>query len=340
MNNSKLAYLSKYTDSGPSDEKVPKKSKKKKSSKKSKRKDGVDGSAAAAYTSTVVDLDVDDTWMKDDDEGGRINTTEEDGPLIVSGHQWKDQVGDLNASHDHASDDDSGIGRNISRRQRHDSSDEDEPIRRLKRHDSSDEDESIRRRRRHDSSSDESRSQVRRRHDKSDSDVDVRAMDSRPIRKRHDSSDDESDAGSRPTKMSSGHSAGLQNASQFSKAEAILQEKKKRKLAKMKDSGEHSETVYRDNQGRKVDMIAKFNESQREKREKELKEQAEKLETQKGFVQKLQEENLRREEDNIKNAPFARSRDDDQLETMLKETLRAEGKLRFRNFSKQVVFYD
>ena len=150
-------------------------------------------------------------------------------------------------------------------------------------------------------------------------------------RRERDLSEDESEVernSKRPAKMLSGHSAGLQNAASFSKAERKIQEKKMNKLTMMKDSGRNSETVYRDIDGKKVDMVAKFEEHQREKAEKDRVDKEEKANIQKGFVQKLEEQALKRDEEMIKNAPFSRSRNDEELDSMLKDKLRAEGECR------------
>ena len=320
---SKLDYLAKYTDKGISGEQK-KDSKKKKSKKKKSKKGEVRSRAAERYTSTVIDMDVDDAWMQHQDNE---NEVVEEGPVIVSGHQWKDEVGDFE------SDSSPTTGKdklNISSR-RHDSSDDEVVSSRRQRHDSSEDEGWSSRRRRHDSSDEEdisgNRKYRRRRHDSSDEE-DNSDNKMQTKRRERDLSEDESEVErsiKRPAKMLSGHSAGLQNAASFSKAERKIQEKKMNKLTMMKDSGRNSETVYRDKDGKKVDMVAKFEEHQREKAEKDRVDKEEKANIQKGFVQKLEEQALKRDEEMIKNAPFARSRNDEELDSMLKDKLRAEG---------------
>lgn len=319
---SKLAYLSKYTnnDDGkddtegegeePSRKRKKKDKKRKKSSSKKKR-------VADHLESKVVDMD-DDAWMLNKDDESVV---ENDAPVIVSGQQWKDQVGNMTG----AETDDSSRGGNVSSsssvrhgpKRRHDSSSSDDESvvrnRRRARHDSdsSDNDDhssggrgkTMRRRERHDSSSDDERTG-----------------------RRHDSSSDDENELSRSDnnrRMASGHTAGLQDASKFSKAEKSIQEKKRRQLARMKDSGKGSETVYRDKDGRKIDMLKNFEEYQKEAARKLEKEQREKYETQSGFIQKMRHESEQKEVEKMKNAPFARGRNDDELENELKNTLRA-----------------
>jgi len=315
---SKLAYLSKYTnnDDGKDDTEGEEPSRKrKKKDKKRKRSFSKKKRVADHLESTVVDMDDDDWMLNKDDE----SMVENDAPVIVSGQQWKDEVAHMtgaetddssrgNASssssvrrgpkrrHDSLSSDDESMVRN-RRRARHDSdsSDNDE-------HSSGGKGKTMRRRERHDSSSDDERTG-----------------------RRHDSSSDDENELSRSgnRRMASGHTAGLQDASKFSKAEKNINEKKRRQLARMKDSGKGSETVYRGKDGRKIDMLQNFEEYQKEAARKLEKEQREKYETQSGFVQKMRHESEQKEVEKMKNAPFARGRNDDELEYELKNTLRA-----------------
>eukprot|EP00968_Pinguiococcus_pyrenoidosus_P017352 scaffold1724_cov246-Pinguiococcus_pyrenoidosus.AAC.24 len=77
--------------------------------------------------------------------------------------------------------------------------------------------------------------------------------------------------------MSSGHRAGLHTADSFKRAEDELRRDKAAKLSRMSDelSGKNSETVYRDRQGRKLDMLSEF---MRQQEEKESKREAEREE--------------------------------------------------------------
>lgn len=72
------------------------------------------------------------------------------------------------------------------------------------------------------------------------------------------------------------------------------------------------ETVYRDASGRKIDTKAARAEAARKKREKEEKE-AEKMEWGKGLVQREEKEKRKAEMEKLKNRPFARGADDEDL---------------------------
>lgn len=77
------------------------------------------------------------------------------------------------------------------------------------------------------------------------------------------------------------------------------------------------ETIYRDASGRKVDMAAERAEAARRKREREEKEAA-KMEWGKGLVQRDEAEKRRKEQEAMRAAPFARTKDDAALNNELK----------------------
>jgi len=90
----------------------------------------------------------------------------------------------------------------------------------------------------------------------------------------------------------------------------------------MKENGQTSETVYRDKHGRKVDVIAKFEEHQREKKRREEADEIEQKQVKKGAVQKMDEEAFRKEQVRIQSGSFARKIDDETLEQQRKDVLR------------------
>lgn len=77
------------------------------------------------------------------------------------------------------------------------------------------------------------------------------------------------------------------------------------------------ETVYRDASGRRVDMAAERAEAARKKREREEAE-AKKLEWGKGLVQRESQEKRRAEEVKMRAKPFARDKNDTELNDELK----------------------
>jgi pre-mRNA-splicing factor CWC26 len=81
------------------------------------------------------------------------------------------------------------------------------------------------------------------------------------------------------------------------------------------------ETVYRDASGRKLDMAAERAEAARRKREKEEKEAA-KMEWGKGLVQRDEAEQRKKEQDVMRAAPFARTKDD----VAMNEEMKAENR--------------
>lgn len=234
---------------------------------------------------------------------------------------------------------------------RHDSSSSDESGRHGRRHN--------KRRRRHDSSDDESDGSGgrrralyrqgdrhrrrngsekhqkehgrsgRRRHD-SDEEDDGRKH---KRRQRHDSSSDDDNGDGCIKKengkddnnkaMSTGHSAGLQNAAQFRVAEAKIRAMKREEAAAAGGGGDgrHQETVYRDATGAKIDM----HEEMRKKdaaRAKQLElDEAEGEALRKGRVQRERELAAAKEMEAMASTSFARDRTDLDREQM--EVIRA-----------------
>ncbi|KIK63012.1 hypothetical protein GYMLUDRAFT_163568 [Collybiopsis luxurians FD-317 M1] len=83
-------------------------------------------------------------------------------------------------------------------------------------------------------------------------------------------------------------------------------------VATAEEIAQMQETVYRDASGRKIDTKAARAEAARKKREQEEKE-AKKMEWGKGLVQREEKEKMKAELEKLKNQPFARSADDQQL---------------------------
>ena len=164
------------------------------------------------------------------------------------------------------------------RRRRHDSTDDSDSERRHVRHKRADGysnysgDQRVRLR--HDSDSDsaykvEEKHRRRRRDSKRGEEERKRRRNGGAcgsLRRRIDGNN--SDEGQRKNsekKMSSGHAAGLQDASTFREAESIIQSKRQIEMAKSVGEA-HRKTVYRDKHGRKLDVHAELNKVQKEKK--------------------------------------------------------------------------
>lgn len=93
--------------------------------------------------------------------------------------------------------------------------------------------------------------------------------------------------------------------------------------AKAEDMGQGAETVYRDSKGRKLDMLNEMARQQEIMEGKRAREAIEQYEWGTGRVQK--EEKLNREQllEKMKSAPFARRADDQELEQLRRERVRA-----------------
>mmetsp|Transcript_15815 Transcript_15815/g.23280 ORF Transcript_15815/g.23280 Transcript_15815/m.23280 type:complete len:505 (-) Transcript_15815:252-1766(-) len=115
-------------------------------------------------------------------------------------------------------------------------------------------------------------------------------------------------------RMSSGHVAGLQRASDFKGAEKEIQERKNKEAQDMVDKYGMGETVYRDELGRQVDDIKQKKLPKMDKVEQEL--------LNKGRVQKEQELLFKQEWKSIQGSAFARHADDSNLEELRRNFVR------------------
>ncbi|GAX29068.1 pre-mRNA-splicing factor CWC26 [Fistulifera solaris] len=339
---SKLAYLSKYL--GEEKSKKAKKTKKEKRAKNQKHEN-----AQIADADHVDDVFAPSTDHVDDSETGE---SDDEGPVIVessteptislSKGRWEAVGDDLNRKSDVVQ----GEIDEKPRRRRYDSSSDEETgqvasnksqqpekigsgsavihtrdtvksssesyKRRRYDSDSSDDDNHDKRRRRHDSDSsdDDMHDRRRRLHDSDSSGDDKRGI----RRRRHDSSssEDSSNKDDRE-RMSSGHVAGLQSRSKFSKMEKKLQHDKQDAVNKMVDKYGHGDTVYREKStGRKV-----------EKNQLD-KEEAQRTQVLLNTSYAQRERELQRQEEVIalQQASFARYAGDEKLEEIRKNEIR------------------
>ncbi|KAK9898503.1 hypothetical protein P389DRAFT_177920 [Cystobasidium minutum MCA 4210] len=121
---------------------------------------------------------------------------------------------------------------------------------------------------------------------------------------------------------------GLQTSSQLKeenarrRAAAEAEREAARALKQASESqGGGEETVYRDASGKKIDTKAAKAELARAKR-KEMEKEMAKMEWGKGLVQREGKEKRQREIDDMANRPFARHRDDEEINDELKEVQR------------------
>ena len=274
------------------------------------------------------------------------SSSEDDGPS--SRHEKR------RARHDSSLSDESASGGSSPRprhhrdhhrskgRRRHDSSDDDSDVsggRRDRHHHHRDDDRHHRRQRSR--NRDDSRkhrqghSSTRRRHDSSDDD-DSHEGDGRhqsKRRRRHDSSSgNDSDGDHRikeedgkdgsNDKMSTGHSAGLQNAAQFREAEAKIRAKKRKEAAAAAAASggggdrRHQETVYRDATGAKIDMHEEMRKRDAARAKQLELDEVEGEALRKGRVQREREMAAAREMEAMANTSFARDRTDLDREQM------------------------
>jgi len=162
---------------------------------------------------------------------------------------------------------------------------------------------------RYDSSDEEDSKPTRHRYDSTDED---KPAEDRK-RQRYDSSDDED-----KDKMSSGHAAGLQTGSRFSKAEAKLQAKRREETDALVKQHGHGDTVVRDKKtGKRVASSAM--DPARQKAIDEEKQRA--LNT--GTVQKQQAAHQATVMASMQHASFARHADDSGLEEARRNTIRS-----------------
>ncbi|KAL7514616.1 hypothetical protein ACHAXN_011958 [Cyclotella atomus] len=246
----------------------------------------------------------------------------------------------------HDSDDDESRNKESKAEEKrhysHDSSDKERPVRRRhdsdseestkykrrhnsgkvrRRHDSDSENSSNRRKnhRRHDSDEDDKPLAKKHRHDSDEDNIKrTRPHEAPPSSKRHrhDSSSSE-DAEDQP-QMSSGHKSGLQNSSDFAKAERQLQKKKRAEFKSLSKPTEGS-TTYRDAEGKKRSLPMGVDTS-KQHQEQEEEEKSRLLNM--GTYQKLQEEKARERYEEVKDMPLARRVGDSQLEERRRNVIR------------------
>ena len=122
--------------------------------------------------------------------------------------------------------------------------------------------------------------------------------------------------------MSTGHSAGLQNAAQFREAEAKIRAKKRKEAAAAaaasggSGDGRHQETVYRDATGAKIDMHEEMRKRDAARAKQLELDEAEGEALRKGRVQRESEMAAAREMEAMANTSFARDRTDLDREQM------------------------
>jgi pre-mRNA-splicing factor CWC26 len=91
--------------------------------------------------------------------------------------------------------------------------------------------------------------------------------------------------------------------------------------AKTDGSAAQGETVYRHRHGSRVDhRLEKLKKQRQESEQQEV--EARRMEWGRGFVQRKEEERLSEELEELKSAPFARTRDDARLNELQKEKVR------------------
>ncbi|KAJ5600891.1 hypothetical protein N7450_001958 [Penicillium hetheringtonii] len=117
-------------------------------------------------------------------------------------------------------------------------------------------------------------------------------------------------------KMESGARGGLQTAAQTAAMVKAQEKKKKAEMAKYQDptaaDATSQETIYRDASGRIINVAMKRAEARRAEEEKKKKEQEER-EAAMGDVQRKQRETRKKELEEIKSMPVARTIDDEVL---------------------------
>ncbi|KAI8082196.1 Pre-mRNA-splicing factor of RES complex-domain-containing protein [Thamnidium elegans] len=120
--------------------------------------------------------------------------------------------------------------------------------------------------------------------------------------------------------MSNGQRAGILTKAEIKAEAEKAREVEKIALEKIKreNQGENTETVYRDNSGRKVDPKIKRAEEAR-KRKEEIEKAARRMEWGKGLVQRKEAEEEKRRLNEEKDKPMARYADDEDLNEELKE---------------------
>lgn len=136
--------------------------------------------------------------------------------------------------------------------------------------------------------------------------------------------------------MSSGHKSGLQNASDFARAETKLKKRQKKELARYNAANEEGETIRRDASGkRRTASSAAPDEAQllREEEEKELQQQQ--RQANKGTYQKRQDEARVREMEEAATMTLARTVDDVRMEERKKAVIRSGDPMAQHAWQKQ-----
>lgn len=140
-------------------------------------------------------------------------------------------------------------------------------------------------------------------------------MDSSPPR----SKPAEQELGRRKVKMTDGRQAGL-IANKEERAAELIKKKQEdaRRLREMDGGGRAAETVYRDKRGKRLEGLEELLRQQ----QGDVKPEVKPLEWGKGLAQKREVEEKNAEFEAEKEKPFARTRDDPELDKMFKERLR------------------
>ena len=133
------------------------------------------------------------------------------------------------------------------------------------------------------------------------------------------------DAGASGPQMTSGHTAGLLNASSFATEAETLRRRKENEMRGADDDlmGRNAETVIRDRRGRKLDMLEEMMRQERARKGEEVKGKMEQYEWGTGEVQKQEKLDRAAEAAEVAAQPFARSVNDPKLEAMLKSRVRS-----------------
>jgi pre-mRNA-splicing factor CWC26 len=106
-----------------------------------------------------------------------------------------------------------------------------------------------------------------------------------------------------------------------------------------KDMGANAETVYRDKRGRKLDMLNEMMRQQEIVDGKRKREEREEYEWGTGKVQKQERRSQQELMDKIQQQPFARHEDDEELERVRKERMRAFDPMNSKLFKEDAALY-
>lgn len=123
--------------------------------------------------------------------------------------------------------------------------------------------------------------------------------------------------------MSSGHKAGLQHYEDFNKSEKIIQDRKHQDAKHMVDKYGMGETVHRDKDGKKSNDNNSNDMDGNGKSKEENKADAQRRLNQ-GKVQQMKQVAMATEMEILQNSTFARRKDDERLEDVLKNEIRKD----------------